>query len=200
MTSTFAVTWDYRCPFARNAHEHVVAGLEAGADWDVRFVAFSLDQTHVEDGAPAVWEVPDRYRGLLVNLAGIVVRDRLPAQFLAAHRALFAARHDEARDVREREVVSSALDGVGIDGSAVLAEVDAGWPLDRLREEHLEMASGLGVFGVPTFVSGEDAVFVRLMHRPAGDAKVAITTIDRVVDLLEGWPELNEFKHARIPR
>ena len=23
----FAVTWDYRCPFARNAHEHLVAGI-----------------------------------------------------------------------------------------------------------------------------------------------------------------------------
>jgi hypothetical protein len=36
----FAVTWDYRCPFARNAHEHVLAGLADGADWDVTFVPF----------------------------------------------------------------------------------------------------------------------------------------------------------------
>ena len=28
--TTFAVNWDYRCPFARNAHEHVVAGLATG--------------------------------------------------------------------------------------------------------------------------------------------------------------------------
>ena len=27
----FAVNWDYRCPFARNAHEHLVEGLDAGA-------------------------------------------------------------------------------------------------------------------------------------------------------------------------
>jgi hypothetical protein len=185
MTTSFAVTWDYRCPFARNAHEHVLWGMESGADWDVRFVPFSLDQTHVEEGAPAVWEVPERYRGLLANLAGIVVRDRFPELFRAAHLALFGARHDEGRDVREREVVASVLDGAGLDGAAVLAEVDAG---------------RLGVFGVPTFVSGDDAVFVRLMHRPEGDAKVAITTVDRIVDLLESWPELNELKHARIPR
>jgi hypothetical protein len=49
-------------------------------------------------------------------------------------------------------------------------------------------------------VTAGDAVFVRLMHRPEGDAKVAITSIDRVVDLLEGWPDLNEFKHTRIAR
>lgn len=26
MTPGFAVTWDYRCPFARNAQEHVLTG------------------------------------------------------------------------------------------------------------------------------------------------------------------------------
>ena len=30
MTLSFGVTFDYRCPFARNAHEHLVAGLQAG--------------------------------------------------------------------------------------------------------------------------------------------------------------------------
>jgi hypothetical protein len=43
----FAVTWDYRCPFARNAHEHVLDGLAAGAEWDVTFLPFSLGQVHV---------------------------------------------------------------------------------------------------------------------------------------------------------
>jgi hypothetical protein len=50
MTAVFAVTWDYRCPFARNAHEHVLTGLTAGADWQVTFVPFSLGQVHVEEG------------------------------------------------------------------------------------------------------------------------------------------------------
>ena len=40
MTS-FAVSWDYRCPFARNAHEHLVDGLRGGANWDVTWVPFS---------------------------------------------------------------------------------------------------------------------------------------------------------------
>ena len=38
----FAVTWDYRCPFARNAHEHIIEALRAGAPWSVRFVPFSF--------------------------------------------------------------------------------------------------------------------------------------------------------------
>jgi len=45
---SFAVTWDYLCPFARNAHEHLVAGLEGGAPWDVTFSPFSLIQAQNE--------------------------------------------------------------------------------------------------------------------------------------------------------
>jgi 2-hydroxychromene-2-carboxylate isomerase len=135
-----------------------------------------------------------------VNLAGIVVRDRQPERFRVAHGALFAARHDLGLDMRERDVVAKVLDEHDVDGASVLAEIDAGWPLDVLRDEHLAMAQGLGVFGVPTFVMGDDAVFVRLMHRPAGDAELARTTIDRVVELVAGWPDLNELKHTRIPR
>ncbi len=200
MTRSFAVTWDYRCPFARNAHEHLLAGLEAGADWDVRFLVFSLDQTHVEEGGKPVWEEPDRYPALLANLAGVVVRDRLPEQFYAVHSALFAARHDQAMDLRDPAVVAKALDSTGVDAAGVLSEVEAGWPLEVLKEEHSEAVGQLQVFGVPTFVSGDDAVFVRLMHRPLGDSKLAVSTIDRVLDLFAGWPELNEFKHTKIIR
>ncbi len=200
MTISFSVTWDYRCPFARNAHEHILSGLEAGADWDVTFVAFSLDQVHVEEGGPPVWEQPERYPGLLANQAGIVVRDRIPDRFFAAHRALFAARHDEAQDLRERDVVADVLDRSGVDGERVLAEIDAGWPLEVLRSEHSDASERLSVFGVPTFVHGDRAVFVRLMDRPNGDAARATSTISRLLDLLAGWPEMNEFKQTTVPR
>jgi hypothetical protein len=194
------VTWDYRCPFARNAHEHLLTGLEAGADWEVIYSAFSLDQAHVEDGHAAVWDEPERYPGLLVNLAGIVVRDRLPDQFATVHRALFSARHDQGLDLRDRDVVSKVLDVNGVDAPGVLSEIDAGWPLDVLKAEHSDSAGRLSVFGVPTFIKGDRAVFVRLLDRPGDDSSRAITTITRVLDLITEWPELNEFKYTSIPR
>ena len=102
MSSSFGVTWDYRCPFARNAHEHLVTGLQHGADWDVRFLVFSLEQTHVEEGGTPVWEEPDRHPGLVANLAGVVVRDRCTGEISGRPcRALFAARHDQALDLRD---------------------------------------------------------------------------------------------------
>ena len=200
MTTSFAVTWDYRCPYARNAHEHVVAGLRAGAGWDVRFVPFSLDQAHVADGDTPVWDEPDRYPGLLATQVGIVVRDRVPDRFLDVHHALFAARHDGARDTRDRQVLADVLVGAGVDAGAVLAELDDGWPLDAFRKEHEEAVDSHQVFGVPTFVAGDHAVFVRVLARPAGDASLATSTIDRVLNLVNGFPELNEFKHTSIPR
>ena len=200
MSRAFSVTWDYRCPFARNAHEHLLEGLSGGADWDVTFLVFSLEQTHVEEGEPPVWEEPERHPGLLANLAGVVVRDRYPDQFPAVHHALFAARHNQGLDLREPSLVAGAIDAAGLDGAAVLAEVKEGWPLDVLRREHSDAVERLAVFGVPTFIDGDDAVFARLMNRPAGDTALAISTIDRVLDLLEGWPELNEFKHTKVLR
>jgi hypothetical protein len=58
------------------------------------------------------------------------------------------------------------------------------------------------VWGVPTFISGDEAVFVRLMDRSQSpsDAESSKTSIERVIDLLNGWPNLNEFKHTGIKR
>jgi hypothetical protein len=49
------------------------------------------------------------------------------------------------------------------------------------------------VFGVPTFVEGDEAVFVRLMERGRVD------DLERALDLIP-WTGLNEFKRTRISR
>lgn len=197
---TFAVTWDYRCPFARNAHEHLLAALAGGADWNVQFIPFFLNQAHVAEDETPAWDDPAHQPDLLSLAAGVVVRERFPDQFLAVHRSLFSARHDDAGDLRSRDVVSGALRRAGADADAVLAEVDAGWPAHVIRDEHSRAVDTLDVFGVPTFISGDRAVFVRLMTRPDGDADTATRTIDRVLDLVENHPEVNEFKHTKIGR
>ncbi|MBV9285322.1 MAG: DsbA family protein [Acidimicrobiia bacterium] len=200
MTTSFAVTWDYRCPFARNASEHVLTALEGGADWDVTWVPFSLNQAHVEEGQPDVWDDPEKAPALVAMQAGIVVRDHFPDVFYAVQRALFAARHDEGRDIREEDVIRDVLTANGADADAVFAEIATGQPLKIFRTEHERAVADHQVFGVPTFIAGDQAVFVRVMHRPGKDAEHARATIERIVDLVRNWPELNEFKHTSIPR
>ncbi|MHB1582865.1 MAG: DsbA family protein [Acidimicrobiales bacterium] len=199
-TTAFAVTWDYRCPFARNAHEHLAAALEDGAPWEVTFVPYSLSQVHVpEDGTP-VWDDPAKARDLVAMESALVVRDRFADRFLGVHRAFFTARHDEGRDLREREVVADILSSAGVPADEVLEEVAGGGPRSTFRAAHEEAVTRYQVFGVPTFVVDGQAVFVRLMTRPAGDAALARRTIDRVLSLLEDAPELNEFKHTSLSR
>jgi hypothetical protein len=178
---SFAVTWDYRCPFARNAHEHVVTALRGGAPWDVTFVPFSLGQAHVAEGEPDIWSRWREDTGLLALQAGVVVRDKFPEQFLDVHDALFALRHDHAGQLRDEAAVRSVLLDQGVDADAVLAEIDGGSAILTVQQEH------------------ERAAFVRLMDRPGGDVAHATRTVERILDLLS-WPDLNEFKHSSIPR
>lgn len=198
MPAAFSVTWDYRCPFARNAHEHLLAALESGAPFDVTFVGYSLSQAHLEEGDTPVWEEPEKDSGILAMQVGIVVRDRLPDRFLAVHRALFALRHDEGGDLRDKTALRRLLGANGVDADVVFREIESGWPLDAFRKEHEAYEASHEVWGVPTFVSGSEAVFVRLMTRPDGDGELARRTIERVVDLLVEMPELNEFKHTTL--
>jgi DSBA-like thioredoxin domain len=196
----FTVTWDYRCPFARNAHEHILAGLRGGADWNVQFVPFSLGQVHVAEGEPDVWDRPESDTGLLAMQAGVVVRDRFPERFHDVHEALFALRHDQGKHLEEPAEVRKVLADSGVDAEAVFAEITDGSALARVRAEHTAAAQDSDVWGVPTFVIGDQAVFVRIMDRPNGDADHARRSIDRVLDLLVGFPELNEFKHTSLKR
>ena len=196
----FSVNWDYRCPFARNAHEHLAAALADGAGWDVTFLPFSLSQVHVPEGGTPVWDDPEKAPDLTALAAGVVVRDQYPEQFLSAHVALFAARHDEGLDLREDAVVAGVLDRVGLPGDKVLAEVRTGAPVADIRAAHEQAVGEWEAFGVPTFVVDGEAVFVRLMSRPMGDAALARRTIEGVIELFDAQPDLNEFKHTKLFR
>jgi len=196
MTQSFAVTFDYLCPFARNAAEAVVAGLREGRDWEVRFVPFSLSQAHVEEGDLDVWDREPAARGTSGVLAlcwGLAVRDRHPDAFVDYHLAAFAARHDRAADINDPAVLAEVAAEVGLDSGEIAAEVATGRPLDTLALEHTDAVKRWRVFGVPTFIDGNEAVFVRLMERGNVD------DVQRVLDMM-AWTRLSEFKRTVVPR
>jgi len=193
------ITFDYRCPFARNANEAVVNAIRDGALPDVtwRFRPFSLDQSHAEEGEAPVWErEPDAWGGGTLSLLyGIAVRDVFPESFLDAHLALFAVRHDHGLHLEDEAVLREAVAAVGLDADAVATEAWSGRPLKTLATEHVEAVERWHAFGVPTFLTEHDgdAAFVRLMERGHVD------DLARSIELLE-WHRFNEFKRPRIPR
>jgi predicted DsbA family dithiol-disulfide isomerase len=130
----------------------------------------------------------------------VVVRDRFPTQFLRVHRELFDARHVHGRKIADPAVVTDVLTSAGVDADLVLSEIDGGGPLDVVRKEHEAAATDFEVWGVPTLIAGEGASFVRVMDDAGGDAARSRSTVERLVALLVGWPELNEFKHTSLKR
>jgi predicted DsbA family dithiol-disulfide isomerase len=196
VSHSFAITYDYLCPFARIANEAVIEAIEDGVDWDVTFHPFSLSQVHIDEGSSSVWDRPlgaEGTRGTRAHAWALAVTELAPDRFLAFHKELFAARHDRADDVDDEGVLRAVASTSGVDGDAVAAAVASGGPLARLGESHTEAVRQWSVFGVPTFIKNGTAVFVRLMERHRVD------DVERVLDLLD-WSRLNEYKHTTIPR
>lgn len=189
----FGITFDYLCPFARNANEAVLNGMAAGRDWEPRYVPFSLAQVHIEDGDPAVWDKPSGKSGVLALQWGVAARDHFPDMFPAVHRALFAARHDQGSDIGSEAIIREAVTTAGADADAIAEVVATGTPLATLAAEHAAAVEGWQVFGVPTFLVDDHATFIRFMSR--GD----VDDLQRALDLL-AWTDLNEFKRTAVPR
>jgi protein-disulfide isomerase len=197
--SRFAITFDYLCPFARIANELVIQAQDAGAGHDVEFRAFSLTQVHLEEDATPVWETEPPPSGVRALRYGLAVRDQFPDQFAAAHLALFAIRHDHGDDLNDPAVLDAAIASVGLDPREIAVAAAEAEIAKALATDHTWAVDEHQVFGVPTFVTDERSVFVRLMRR-APDGEAARATLDRLLDMVSAWTDLNEFKATRIPR
>jgi hypothetical protein len=144
-----AVTFDYRCPFAYNAHAAVIRAVREGrTNVRFRFTPFSLDQVHVVEGEPPMWErSPDSWgTGVIALCYGLAVRDEFPEHFLDAHLALFAIRHDRGGHLESEAELRVAIASVGLDADAVGDVVASGKPLATLAQEHTEAVERWGVF------------------------------------------------------
>jgi len=195
MTPPFAITYDYLCPFARNASEMIAEALRDGADFDVSFVPFSLEESHTTDGEDHQWDLPvsDLGPGVLALLWSLAVRDNFPDSFLGFHVAMFSARHDDGANISDLSVIEAVVDHAGLDADEIRELVESGVPAKILAAEHTRSVEEFNVFGVPTFIAGHEAVFVRFMERHS------IDDLNRVLDMLS-WTNLNEFKRTTVPR
>lgn len=189
-----AVTYDYRCPFARVAHLTVLDGLADGGGWDVRFVPFCMGQLHVADGQAPIWDRPGDDTGLLALQASVVVRDHHPELFGAVHRSLFGVRHEHGRRLDE-EGVDKVLADHGVPLDDVHERIRSGEALATVRADHERAATDDGVWGVPTFSVGGQTAFVRLLEVPS-EAAEARLAVERIIALVGGWPALDELKHT----
>lgn len=193
----FRLNYDYRCPWTAIVHDTVLDGLAAGADWDVTFEPFSLGQVHVGDDETPIWDRPADDSGLEALQVSVVVRDRFADAFATVHRELFALRHVHG-ELLDRPHIDTVLRGADIDPADVWASVDDGSALATVRDEHTRQVKDHDVWGVPTFIIGNGAVFVRFLERSNGDGELAIHRVNRVLVSIRDDANLNEFKHTSL--
>ena len=194
---TFQLSYDYRCPFAKNIHLHVVTALRAGADFDVEFVPWTMSQGYRHEGAPDVWDDAERDPDHLALAVSISIRDQQPELFLAAHEALFRARHERGLALKSWGDIERALGLIPVNLTLVEADLRTRRPHDVLganfrRFERYE------AFGVPTFVVNGDATFVRYMRGPGDDPSQSTKLLESLVTLMSVEGDLNEFKHTKV--
>ena len=101
MTS-FDLSYDYRCPFAKNIHLHVLKALNVGADFDVNFVPWTMSQGYQEDGAPGVWNDPTFDAEHLSLAVSVSIRDQQPDLFSIDRFALQQRSRNAVHRVRVR--------------------------------------------------------------------------------------------------
>ncbi len=195
---SFDLSFDYRCPFAKNLHLHVISALRAGADFDVTFMPWSLSQGSKPDDAPDVWNDPALDSHLLALAVGVSVRDQQPDLFLDAHEALFRARHGRAIRLTTFDEIGSVLTPIGVNMAMVSADVTSRRPHDVIAASHKEF-DHFEAFGVPTFIVNDSATFVRYMTEPNDDGSESVELITSLLNLMVARPELNEFKHTQLP-
>lgn len=196
--SSFQLSYDYRCPFASNLHRHVITALRAGADFEVTFVPWTMSQGYKADRAPDVWDDPDRDDDLLALAVSTSVRDLQPQYFLDVHEALFRARHERAIRLVTMEEIDGVLAPIGVDLEDIHTDVASRRPHKVIGESFREF-DHYEAFGVPTFVVGNDATFVRYMNAPNEQPGDSITLITSLLNLMTHESALNEFKHTRVP-
>ncbi len=194
---TFQLSYDYRCPFAKNIHLHVIEALRSEADFDVTFVPWTMSQGYQASGAPDVWDDPDRDPEHLALAVSTSVRDLQPERFLDVHAALFRARHNRAIRLVTWDEIKVALAGIDIDLDFVADDLASRRPYKVIGESFREFER-YEAFGVPTFVVGNDATFVRYMNEPT-DSSSSIALIESLVSLMSNESALNEFKHTKVP-
>ena len=194
----FELSYDYRCPFAKNIHLHVITALRAGGALDVAFAPWTMSQGHRAPGAPDVWNDLSKDSELLSLAYSTSIRDQQTEHFLDAHEALFRGRHEKGIRLISHEEIADVLKNTGVNIESARVDVESRRPHAVIGETFRKFEK-MQAFGVPTFVVNGDATFVRYMKPPTEDGANSIEIISSLVTLMADSADLNEFKHTQLP-
>jgi 2-hydroxychromene-2-carboxylate isomerase len=191
--------FDIMCPWAYQASlwmRDVRDQLKLEVGW--RF--FSLEEINRAEGKKHPWEREWSY-GWSMMRVGALLRRIDPALLDRWYHAAGTALHVDGRKPHRREVAEELLAQLGLDPALVRQAIEDPTTHEDVRADH-DCVTGLGGWGVPTLVFGEDseshqarALFGPvLIDPPAGEAAV------RLWRLLIGWLEFPALFEIQRPK
>src|ERR1035437_7120853 len=117
-----------------------------------------MSQGYVAAKSPASWDDPAFDADHWSLYVSISVRDQQPELFLAAHEALYRARHEQAIRLVTFEEIEGVLQPLGVDMDRVRVDVASRRPHEVMAQSFAQFDK-YEAFGVPTLVVNGDATF-----------------------------------------
>jgi 2-hydroxychromene-2-carboxylate isomerase len=185
--------FDIMCPWAYQASIWM-REVRNRLGLDVRWRFFSLEEINRAEGKKHPWQRDWSYGWSMMRIGALLRRidqDLLDRWYLAAGTAL----HVDGNKPHRREVAEALIGQLGLDPALVGQAIDDPTTHDEVRADH-ERVTGLGGWGVPTLVFGDDQALFGpvLIEPPSGEAAV------RLWQLLTGWLEFPNLYEVQRPK
>jgi predicted DsbA family dithiol-disulfide isomerase len=169
---------------------------DTGDGLSVCWKAFSLEQQNSqEDPEFLMWEHPEHpTEGVLALVAAKAAAHQGEGLFLRFHRGLFQAKHDEGKDIADRDFLRELAEKAGLDLVRFEQDLDNKETWQAVGRDHIEAREAHSIFGVPSLVFGESqAVFVKLDSLP-DSKREKISLFQVIFDMAKERPYLRELK------
>jgi len=113
--------------------------------------------------------------------------------------ALLRAKHQEGRDIADREVLYELAKQEGLDLEQFQTDLADRGLLRRIAADHTEAVREFDIFGTPTLVFGPGrAAYVKMLPPPPSDEALAI--FDTIRTLVADSPAVLEVKRPQKRR
>ena len=167
---------------------------------EINWKAFSLEQANQKiDPSWKVWDQPDDYptKGLLAQRAAEAAKRQGTELFQTFHLNLLKARHEERKDLNDRDMLFDVAKQSGLDTNQFRSDLSDRSVLKSLAIDHYEAVDKYGVFGTPTFVfENGSSAFLKLLKPPDNEA---VKTFENLLELMQQRLYVGEFKRPQPP-
>jgi predicted DsbA family dithiol-disulfide isomerase len=171
-----------------------------GDNLEIEWKPFFLAQVNSKEGPEwKAWEQTkdNASLGLLAMTAGEAARRQGREAFDAFQVALLKARHEDRKDLADRDVILDAARTAGLDMARFREDLEDKSILREMGKSHTEAVEEYGVFGVPTFIFPNGAsAFIKAYVPPEDEA---VQMFEDLAGVMGKWKYIGEMKRPQPP-